>query len=295
MSINVDQCPLCGSRHSTPFDQRQFRGQQVTNRTCTDCGLVFQSPRMTENELDSFYQEEYRRLYQGSPGPGAKDLVVQAGRAASLLSFVRGYITALTRHLDIGCSAGLLLQQFQAAYGCQSAGVEPGTHYRQYAQDAGLAVYASLEELGAAGQPRYDLVSMAHVLEHLPQPVEYLDNLRQEMVAPGGWLLLEVPNLYAHDSFEVAHLVAFSPHTLRQTVQKAGFEIVALKQHGLPHSGRIPLYLALLARPAARPDSSSYTVIPEGGVRRKRQLGLLRRRILMRLFPRQAWLPIHNS
>jgi hypothetical protein len=127
---------------------------------------------------------------------------------------------------------------------------------------------------------------MSHVLEHLPDPVTYLAHLRKVVLVPDGRLLLEVPNLYAHDSFEVAHLVSYSPHTLMQIVEKAGFEIVKLEKHGRPRSKLLPLYLTLLACPAA---SQTWSLRPERGVALKRRLGMLRRRIAEKLFPSRAW------
>ena len=76
MSIEVASCPLCGTAYSQTFDQREFRGYPVSNRICSTCGLVFQSPRMSDEELSQFYAEEYRKLYQGNAGPDPKDLAV---------------------------------------------------------------------------------------------------------------------------------------------------------------------------------------------------------------------------
>ncbi len=76
-SITVQHCPLCGGSRSNLFDRRSFRGQEVTNRICASCGLVFQSPRMADDELAAFYEQEYRQLYQGDQEPSAKDLAVQ--------------------------------------------------------------------------------------------------------------------------------------------------------------------------------------------------------------------------
>jgi SAM-dependent methyltransferase len=168
-------------------------------------------------------------------------------------------------------------------------GVEPGTTYRQYALSLGLQVYSSLDDLKGAGLPRFNLVSMMHVLEHLPDPVEYLRNLRTQFLEPDGWLLLEVPNLYAHDCFEVAHLLSFSAHTLSQVVQKAGFRVIQLRAHGLPRSQLIPLYLTLLAQADISPQ---YSFKPDHSVRLKRQFGFLRRWLVQRLSPERAWIPI---
>jgi 2-polyprenyl-3-methyl-5-hydroxy-6-metoxy-1,4-benzoquinol methylase len=296
MTEQVTNCPLCGKTGSRPFDQRVFHGLPVVNRICAACGFVFQSPRMTEAELQEFYAAEYRRLYQGSEGPSAKDLAVQTQRADALLDFTRPYLSgaaALSEDslfLDIGCSAGKLLESFARAYHCRVVGVEPGDAYRAEDQRRGLDVYASLDGVEQAGQYPCDLISLIHVLEHLPDPVQYLAHLRQKLLKPDGALLIEVPNLYAHDSFEVAHLASFSAHTLVETLKQAGFELVALRKHGAPRSRLLPLYITVLARPL--PVSLLQAVAPERGVQLKRRVGMFRRRIVTRLFPGQAWLPL---
>jgi 2-polyprenyl-3-methyl-5-hydroxy-6-metoxy-1,4-benzoquinol methylase len=336
----VQHCPLCHSEHSAAFDQRLFHDQPVYNRLCLECGLVFQSPRMTEEELAAFYQQEYRTLYQGDQGPNPKDLAVQAGRAAELVRFFQSaaeasrpttneqlsyrsdVATAVHSHLDIGCSAGLLMQGLQKAYNCRTTGIEPGTAYREYAQAQGLAVYATLDELAArfdleAVKPstvpvgynqgrtstadihRFDLISMAHVLEHLPDPLVYLANLRRQWLAPGGWLLIETPNLYGHDCFEIAHLVSYSPHTLKQMLAQAGFRVLSISVHGRPRSNILPLYITLLAQPdemsLTSGETNSHEVAKESNVRWKRRTAMLRRTLLTRIFPQKAWLPIPSQ
>jgi hypothetical protein len=127
---------------------------------------------------------------------------------------------------------------------------------------------------------------MAHVLEHLPDPVGYLISLREQYLLPQGWLLIEVPNLYCHDSFEIAHLASYSMHTLCQTLLRSGFEIFKHQSHGRPRSELLGLYLTVLAKPGVQVD----VISPEKMVAQKRQLGMLRRRVLQKLFPKQAWI-----
>ena len=280
-------CPLCGAADSRPFDTRTFRGRTIHNRICATCGLVYQSPRMSEAELADFYAAEYRRMYQGDEGPSPKDLRTQEGRATALLEFVADSVPEVSRHLDIGCSAGLLLERFRDRYACQPRGVEPGDAYRAYARSRGLTVYPALDDLTAAEEPPFDLISMAHVLEHLPDPVHYLAALRERHLTPGGHLLIEVPNLYCHDSFEVAHLVSFSAHTLRQTLEQAGFRVLKLQKHGRPRSAILPLYLTVLAQPS---QSSTFNLQPETFVPLKRRAGMFCRRVAQKLFPGKAWL-----
>jgi len=242
---------------------------------------------MTETETQAFYESEYRLVYQGQEGPNPKDLAVQTARAQVALDFVDKQVSSAAHILDIGCSTGILLQQFKIYYQAQAFGVEPGKVYRQYAQSLGLEVYSSLEDLRLAHESPFNLVSMMHVLEHLPNPHEYLRNLREKYLQPDGWLLLEVPNLYAHDCFEVAHLISFSAHTLAQVVQKAGFRVIQFRAHGQPRSQLIPLYLTLLARP----DSTvSFSLKHDRLVRTQRQVGFIRRWFIERIFPERAWI-----
>jgi len=288
MPEDVRTCTLCGSDRSAQFDHRSFRGKKVTNRICLECGLVYQSPRMTEAEAEAFYMEEYRLLYEGSVDPTVRNIIAQRARAESLAVFVQPVIEKLSRHLDIGCSIGILMQRFQKEFYTQPVGIEPGEAHRDQARKEGLTVYASLEELESHEKNRFDLVSMAHVLEHLPDPVGYLAHLREVLLELDSWLLLEVPNLYAHDSFEVAHLYAFSPHTLHEVLRKSGFEIVKFEKHGRPNSTLLPLFLTVLCHPAQLTDPRP--IQRERGVVLKRHIGMLRRRILAKLFPQRAWL-----
>ena len=308
MPVDVTSCPLCSALCSenqhTLLDKRQDHGVVIFNHVCSNCGFVFQSPRMTDEELEKFYSESYRELYQGDQGPNQKDLLIQEQRAAHLVAFLRKcQVPPIHRHLDIGCSSGAFLLLMQKAFSSQSVGIEPGTAYREYARSNGLNVFASPDELLAAAPDQkvpigFDFISMIHVLEHIHNPVEYLENLRQNFLTGDGWLLIEAPNLYGHDSFEIAHLVAFSEHTLRETLNRAGYRIHASYTHGKPRSKILPLYITLLAQAdQTKPfhddaACSAAKPVPEVNVLRKRKNAMLKRRILSRLFPGQAWTPI---
>jgi 2-polyprenyl-3-methyl-5-hydroxy-6-metoxy-1,4-benzoquinol methylase len=295
--VTVSACPLCEGSEIQPFDRRVFRSYPVQNVVCLSCGFVYQSPRMDEDDLAAFYEAEYRRTYQGREEPTHKDLFVQEKRAASLVSFLKEYLPTSfvpKSFMDIGCSSGQLLEKANSAFGLQGVGIEPGEAYRSYAQRRGLNVVARLEDLAWTGDSTFSLVSMIHVLEHLPDPASYLQRLRQDYLSNDSLLLVEVPNLYAHDSFEVAHLSAFSSHTLKEMLKKAGYDVLSVQAHGNPRSKVLPLYLTAIAQPARNPIEP-YLVQPEESAAFKRQLGMLRRRIYERLLPGKAWLPIPQN
>ena len=295
MTEQVKFCPLCGMEKFSVFDQRNFRGFQVTNVLCSQCGLVFQTPRMSESELDTFYKEQYRVAYQGHGGPSDRDLKVQKARAEYLVNFLqRMEIKQVQNYLDIGSSAGSLIERVQQVFGCDSVGVEPGDAYRHYAEAKGMRVFKELSLIEEAELQRFDLVSLIHVLEHLPDPIDYLKALRIKFLSQNAKLLVEVPNLYAHDCFEVAHLTSFSSNRLVEVLNKAGFKSLFIERHGHPRSRMIPLYITVFAEPEID-DSRENKIESEMLVRLKRRTGLLHRRIVERLFPSYAWIQEFRS
>jgi SAM-dependent methyltransferase len=78
---------------------------------------------------------------------------------------------------------------------------------------------------------RFDVVTALHVLEHVPDPVRLVRRM-VEWLAPGGLLIIEVPNAAGLGArlFQGAwvglelprHLSHFSPETLRNAVWRGG-------------------------------------------------------------------------
>ena len=76
--------------------------QALTYQVCARCGLVFQSPRMSKQELAAFYSRGYRTLVQGTEEITDKDLRIQAGRARHLVDVLKRNRISPQTHLDIG-------------------------------------------------------------------------------------------------------------------------------------------------------------------------------------------------
>jgi len=290
MPETVKNCPLCSGKKYKVFEITYFRGFEVVYQICDRCGFVFQSPRQSDAERSNFYATEYRQVYQGEEGPTHRDLIIQEKRAVALVEFTKNWVTRVDRHLDIGCSAGILLETIQEQFGCTPVGIEPGDAYRNFAGSNEISVFSDIKELKTAGEELFDLISLAHVLEHIPDPFVYLTDLRNHYLTPDGYLLIEVPNLYAHDSFEIAHLSAFSEHTLIQTLGKSGYTVIASTKHGMPRSKILPLYLTVLAQSGY--ENPNNPVLPERGVKIKRRYGMLRRKFSQKLLPQLAWIRI---
>jgi SAM-dependent methyltransferase len=110
-------------------------------------------------------------------------------------------------------------------FGWDVAGVEVDPAAASAARDGfGLKVWATLGEAVEAGD-RFDVITMSHVLEHVPDPRAFLI-LAAEALVPGGQLLAVTPNaesaghrLFGADWFPLEvprHLVIFAPRALRR-------------------------------------------------------------------------------
>ncbi|MEN6556223.1 MAG: methyltransferase domain-containing protein [Anaerolineaceae bacterium] len=288
------RCPLCGARQARVLEKVSSFGFSVPYYLCKACGFVFQDAAASKAAEPAFYAETYRKLYQASEEPTPKDLRQQSLRAAEQVRFLHSCpVKTLGRVLDIGASSGRMLLALREAYQAEAVGVEPGNAYRALAEAEGLRMYPSLESLLASQPLPFDLVSLMHVLEHFDDPLGSLRQIREKLLSPAGWLLLEVPNFYAHNSYELAHLSCFTPASLKEMLRKAGYRVVSLRKHGYPRSKLFPLFLNVLAVPLENPPELAETRV-ERCVPVRRKLAMLRRRVLSRLLPRRAWLPLEG-
>lgn len=288
------RCPLCGAMQARVLEKVSSFGFNVPYYHCKACGFVFQDAAASKAADPAFYAETYRKLYQATEEPTPKDLRQQSLRAADQVRFLRAnMVKNLGRVLDIGASSGRMLAALREAYQAESVGVEPGNAYRALAEAEGLRMFPSLESLLASQPQPFDLVSLMHVLEHFDDPLGSLRQIREKLLSPQGWLLLEVPNFYAHNSYELAHLSCFTPASLKEILRKAGYRVVSLRKHGYPRSEIFPLFLNALAVPLDNPPDPIETRV-ERFVPIRRKLAMLRRNILSRLLPRKAWLPLEG-
>jgi 2-polyprenyl-3-methyl-5-hydroxy-6-metoxy-1,4-benzoquinol methylase len=83
----------------------------------------------------------------------------------------------------------------------------------------------------------FDVITMFHVLEHLPYPKALLGNLLTSNLKPDGLAVIEVPNI---ESWQAAlakqnwlhldvprHAQHFSPHCLKQMLEEMNYKILA--------------------------------------------------------------------
>lgn len=173
-------CPLCLGRADASFISK--RGAVYR---CAGCGVYFvRDPEMAADQASLFYttidEQKYVRYFE----PFRKR---QYAEVLERLHLVPG-IT----HLDIGASYGWMVE-VGVALGFDSLGVEPGNAPVRSQAIQKRIVQASLEHYTATLGPRFDLVTMWHVLEHLPNPEQAVQCIRR-LLDDHGRLLIAVPN-----------------------------------------------------------------------------------------------------
>jgi len=250
--LQSSPCPLCDApaRDALVVGLRGRFGMDVRNVCCRTCGLVRVDPCPTPEALAEYYREAYRQQYRavklptadgrfvGPDDPGYLEARRERYRRQAEIAIELGQLGPGDRVLEIGCRDGQTLAQMRDRAGVEVFGVEPGINEASQAIHRGIDVFIGvLEELdladaGAAPAfpERVDQVQMFHVFEHLHDPLGVLTHVRR-WLAPGGRILLEVPNV-AHpygpleaNFFQNAHLASFSANTLCGLLVRAGFVI----------------------------------------------------------------------
>ena len=133
--------------------------------------------------------------------------------------------------LDIGCGTGDFLA-FMENKSYQVFGVENNKNAAATCAKKGLKVFKALDKVSEKG---FDMISLWHVLEHLPNPEDVVAK-GYSLLSERGILVVAVPNFDSHDrryykhdwaALDVPrHLWHFTAKGLEEMLAKAGFELV---------------------------------------------------------------------
>lgn len=224
-------CPICETDHTRLIQQRRQRGLWLNTVVCLTCGLTYHQPPIVDQDRQKL--EISPSQWHTGAGITARQRRKLERRWAGQWPLIEPVFQPGLRVLEIGCSWGLALQHLQEK-GAQVLGVEPDPEQAAHAQRQGELpiIQARFEELDLPGE-KFDLIVASHVIEHFPQPLEFLRGAR-EMAHPQTRLLLETPNILApkvgpRRVFSLAHNFYFSPRTLQWLLLKAGWETEKLR------------------------------------------------------------------
>jgi SAM-dependent methyltransferase len=252
-------CDLCGSPKNATFiavEAKHSKAQRpVTLVKCQSCGLVYLNPRPTRDKIGDFYSSTYyahgdmvarqkllrlrlrNRFLEGLGGYG-KSLDLRIVNKLALVGLVDVIIpsTLRGRLLDVGCGDGERVLWYQSR-GFEAYGVETSARAVENAKSLGLKVQQGT--LSDANYPDnfFDVIVMAHVLEHTHSPQAYLQECSR-ILKRGGVLAVAVPNIESQSASVLGedwsflmlpiHLYHFSVGTLSEYMRQNNFEIDSL-------------------------------------------------------------------
>lgn len=228
--MNKNLCYLCGGKAFTNRPGKVRDNPSLDILECSFCGLVF---------LSSFSHIPVG-FYESSGMHNGK-IDIDAWRRDTAWDDKRRfrYLRRTLENksiLDYGCgNGGFLVLAREAA--SNVAGVEPEEGLGEFFTKDGLKVHRSLDEV----EGHHDIITLFHVLEHIPDPVDMLKKLSLRL-NPNGIMIIEVPNandalltLYRCKPFYEftywsCHLFLYSDSTLSILAKKAELEINYIKQ-----------------------------------------------------------------
>ena len=223
-------CYLCGENSFTkrPGIVRDNKNLDVLE--CSSCGLVFLSSFSHIN--DAYYEDS---------GMHEVGVDVEVWRNQTAQDDERRFLF-LQRMLenrsvlDFGCGNGGFLKRARSI-ARNAMGVELEKRLQPYFLREGLKVFQKHEEITDS----FDVISLFHVLEHIPDPIELLKALSEKLSADGQ-IVIEVPNAndallclyqskaFSHFTYWGCHLFLFTNSTIGQLVRKAGLKVNYIKQ-----------------------------------------------------------------
>jgi SAM-dependent methyltransferase len=232
-------CPICGPGPA-PVLQYDFARFGIVG--CSNCGLVFLSPRLTEPAILKLYSDQEYYVSEVAGQGYDEYLEVKhnwiktfARRLARIAKFQKP-----GRSLDIGCGPGFFLEAAQAK-GYDVYGLDPSDYIVKVAREQfGEHIQKGLIESADYPADNFDLVVAFDTFEHVYHPLEWLTAVRR-VLKTGGLLVITTPDPSSPlakisgkkwVSFKLPeHVFYWAPGTIRQVLVE-GWEILEIKRAG---------------------------------------------------------------
>jgi SAM-dependent methyltransferase len=229
MNLTEVNCYSCGSKEHKYYDSEN--GFNLVK--CSNCGLLYVNPRPSSEDIS-------KSMLTGEHS--GDSTIYLTGRYHK--SYIKKYLQILSdffpeekselshkKWLDIGCGFGefLLALNLYSKDEIIAKGSEPNEAKIRFAHTKNLDV--SFIDIDNHFE-KYDFISLLNVYSHLPDPVEYISNLKKNLNSNGEIFLqtghsCHLPvKLHSRPYSLPDHLSFANQEIIENIFKKLGFEIV---------------------------------------------------------------------
>ncbi len=216
------KCFICKSNNINFLLKPHRRGSIFRCNNCCNA-FTYPSPQIDyERKQFNLKSEEEKREY--------------ISYAQQLINFLMERIKKGSL-LDIGCGSGYLIEEANKL-GFQGEGLDPSYEAVKFCQRRNLEVRYGLLEEKYYPSETYDIVVASHVLEHVSDPIKFL-NICRKILKKNGYLCLAQTNYTGMIPFVYGrywegwvpneHLAHFSPFGIQFLLKKSGFKVKKIK------------------------------------------------------------------
>lgn len=256
----IENCPSCGNHKQKPFLDLSdwFLSQEPFSLTkCENCTLVY-TTSVPKNIGDYYKSDEYISHSEKKTLLSSVYKIVQRTTLKSKRRLIQQYSTGNSL-LDYGAGKGDFAS-YMIKSGFEVSGFEPDSEARDLASKKNQINL--IDSVDRIPDHSIDTITMWHVLEHIPNPNDIIQQLLRKL-KKGGTLIIAVPN---YNSFDGSHYGKYwaaydvPRHVTHFVVESMRF---LLKQHGLKIIQTKPMwfdstYVSLLSEKYKALDSGHY-------------------------------------
>jgi len=232
----INKCPICSSNNLKEYMQTKdffFTQEDFTLSKCKDCNFVFTNP--IPLNLGKYYETpDYLSHNTGDNGiMGSLYSKLRDINIKRKFKLVTKY-SAKGNILDIGCGTGELLNFFKIN-NWSVTGIEPNQSARIFANSKYKIDVGEEEMLDKFTPNNFDIISMWHVLEHVPDLNNRLSQIKK-LLKKDGTIFIALPNLNSPDAKKYKeywsaidaprHLYHFTQQTFESLISKHNMKLV---------------------------------------------------------------------
>lgn len=234
-------CNLCGA---DDFDVLFQAGEAQIARIvkCRQCGLIYANPRGQPVDADDYEAAEPEGLLEGVEHDRTHPFrwrydkeQLQTRDFDTTWNLLKRLHPEKGHVVEVGSGLGFLLKRF-IDDGWEATGVDPWRELPQFTQSVmGFDTLPTTLEKAKLPAESADVVILLHVIEHVPDPLETMREIRR-VLKPGGHMVLETPR-YDTMMFRLmgkrerslrmdGHIYFYTDHTLSRSAEATGFRMV---------------------------------------------------------------------